>query len=177
MGATSVHLDKGLSQVDSVLASLDKVVANKSGDLRPAYDAFGKEVDKTMDVAAEARKSADSMKARAKEQFDAWFKESQNITEPSVQKASLERRDQARAAFNKVQEDGQKVKAAYDPFITGLKDTRSFLSTDLTSHGVDALSKTIDKVHSDGKALKAAITSMQQAMTEFKGQVVSPRGK
>src|SRR5262245_28418574 len=149
MAATGTRVDKASAQVDTVLGTLENVVNNKKGDLKPAYDRFSKEVDTTMDVAAETRRANDNLKSQAAEQFDAWIKEAQNLSDPNLQKASLERRDTARSTYNKIQESGQKAKAAYDPFIKGLKDIRSFLHTDLTAHGVDATAKTIEKVKTD----------------------------
>src|SRR6185295_5311179 len=104
MAATGSRVDKASAQVDTVVASLDNVVANKKGDLKPAYDRFGKEVDKTMDVAAETRRANDNLKSQAAAQFDAWIKEAQGLSDPNLQKASLERRDQARSAYTRIQD-------------------------------------------------------------------------
>jgi Protein of unknown function (DUF2959) len=174
MAATGSRVDQASGQVDTVLASLENVVNNKKGDLKPAYDRFSKEVDKTMDVAAETRRANDNLKSQAAAQFDAWIKEAQNLSDPNLQKASLERRDEARSTYTKIQDSGQKAKAAYDPFINDLKDIRSFLHTDLTAHGVDATAKTVEKVKTDGAALKAALGEMKQHMSEFKAQISTP---
>jgi hypothetical protein len=176
MAATSSRLERGNAQIDAVVASLDAIVAGKNGDLRGLYKKFSDEVSKTGASAEAARKSADDMKARAKEQFDVWANEAQNINDPNLKKANLERRDQARAAFAKVQDATQKAKLAWEPFIGGLRDIRTFLGTDLTAHGVDAVSPAITKVHTDCQALKAAAAQIQQAITEVKSQLVSPAG-
>lgn len=177
MAATGTRVDKASAQVDTVLASLENVVNNKKGDLKPAYDRFSKEVDKTMDVAAETRKANDNLKSQAATQFDAWIKEAQNLNDPNLQKASLERRDQARSAYNRIQDAGQKAKAAYDPFIADLKNIRSFLATDMTTHGVDACATSIEKAKSDGAALKSALGDMRTAMADFKAQISTPSMK
>lgn len=177
MAATGSRVDRASAQVDTVLASLDNIVNNKKGDLKPAYDRFGKEVDKTMDVAAETRKANDNLKSQAAAQFDAWIKEAQNLNDPSMQKASLERRDQARSAYTRIQEAGQKAKAAYDPFIGDLKDIRSFLATDLTTRGVDAVSGKIENVKKDGATLKSALGEMKTAMADFRAQIATPSMK
>jgi hypothetical protein len=177
MAATGSRVDRASAQVDTVLNALDNVVANKKGDLRPALDRYGKEVDKTMDVAAETKRANDQLKTQAATQFDAWIKEAQNLSDPSLQKASLERRDQARSTFTKIQDAGQKAKASYDPFIGDLKNIRSFLSTDMTTHGVDAVSKSVEKAHTDGAALKSALGEMKAAMADFKAQIATPSMK
>jgi hypothetical protein len=175
MTQTSAQLDKGTAQINSVMASLDTLVVNKNNDLKPFVKKYSAEVDKTEDVAAQARTQAAAMKARAKEQFDAWVADSQKISDPSLQKANLERRDQAKTAFANVTDEAQKVKAAYEPFIGNLKDIRTFLGTDTTSHGVDAMADTIKKAHVNADKLKSEIASMQKAIAEVKDQLVSKR--
>jgi chromosome segregation ATPase len=177
MAVTSSKLDKATAQIDAVLSSLDVIAQNKSGDLRAPYKKFSDEVSKTEATAQAAHEQADAMKAKAQEQFDAWANESQNINDPNLKKANLERRDQARAAFAKVQDASQKAKQAWDPFIGGLRDIRTFLGTDLTSHGVDAVSSAIAKVRTDGQTLKNSIGQVQKAITDVKAQLVSPTTK
>jgi hypothetical protein len=175
MGATTARLDRANAQIDSTLVSLDSLVAAKGGDLRAPYKKFSTEVDGIETSANAARQQAASMRDHTTETFDAWASEAQNINDPAMKEISRERRDQARASYSRMQDASQKAKAAYDPFLSDLRDIRTYLGSDLTSSGVDAISGKITSVHREGDALKSALAQAQQAMNELKSQLASPK--
>ena len=174
MAATNTRMDKGIAQVDAMVNAMNAIVSGKSGDLRPLYKKFVEELDRTESHADSTRKSAQAMKDKAQAQFEAWANEAQNIGDPALKEANLKRRNEARATYAKAQDASQKVKTAYEPFVTGLRDLKTFLGTDLTSRGVDAVTPTIQKVASSAESLKAAIREFQGTLTTLKSQLVSP---
>jgi hypothetical protein len=175
MMATGSRLDKANGQIDAVMGSLDGIVANKNGDLRSAYNKFSAEVSDLESSADTARKSANAMREHSKENFDAWANEVQNISDPTVKKAAMARRDQATASYQRVREANNSVRMAYEPFVSNLRDIRTALGSDLTGHGVDAMGPAINNAHSQASALKSALANLKGAMTDLKSQLVTPK--
>ena len=58
---------------------------------------------------------------------------------------------------------GRTAGEAYDPFISNMKDIRTYLSNDLTPGGVKRLEPTIEKARRDGAALQKALDDFNQA--------------
>jgi len=173
MSATAKRLNNGITQVDSVVASLNAIIAGKGGDLKPLFKSFSDEVTNVEKAAANARESAEAMRAKATEQFEKWAKEAQNISDTDLKQANIVRRDEARAAFAKIQDARDRGKVSYDTFVTGLRDVRTFLGTDLTSRGVDSITPKAGQIAAEGEKLKAAMREIEKAISDFRAQIVN----
>jgi chromosome segregation ATPase len=149
-------------QVDAMLASLDGLT-RAQGDMRPAFKHFSETLDDTEKTAARARKSEQMIREREAEYFAEWQRQAAEITNPQIKAATQARQAEVKGTLASLSQTGKAVGDAYNPFISNMKDIRTYLSNDLTPGGVKRLEPTIEKARRDGAALQKALEDFNRA--------------
>ena len=148
-------------QVDAMLASLDSLV-RAEGNMKPAFKKFSDTLDETEKAAARARKGAESIREQEAEYMAAWQQEAATITNPDVKAATQARQEEVKRTLGELSAAGRKAGDAYQPFISEMKDIRTYLSNDLTQGGVKRLEPTIQKARQGGAGLQKALDDFNQ---------------
>lgn len=157
-------------QVDTMLASLDELT-RAQGDLRPAFKRFSDTLDDTEKVAARTRKTGQTIREKEAEYFAEWQKESAEITNPQIKAATQARQAEVKTKLSSLSQRGKTAGDAYDPFISNMKDIRTYLSNDLTSGGVKKIEPTIEKARRDGAALQKALDDFNRASVDVQASL------
>lgn len=149
------EINNGAQQVDTTIAALRNV--QRGEDLVGAYNAFTQELKKLERDAATVRARRASMKAKVDEHVEKWRAEFENVQNEDARRSTQERATSFRIAVGKVENSLDATKAAYQPFVSDLKDIQLILTNDLSRAGVSALSSTISGAIEKSRALKDAI--------------------
>ena len=149
-------------QVDAMLASLEGLT-RAQGDMRPAFKQFSQTLDDTEKTAARARKSQATIREKEAEYFAEWQRQAAEITNPQIKAATQARQAEVKSTLASLSQTGRAAGEAYDPFISNMKDIRTYLSNDLTPAGVKRLEPTIEKARRDGAALQKALDEFNRA--------------
>ena len=68
-----------------------------------------------------------------------------------------------KAKLGDLSQTGKVAGDAYEPFISDMKDIRTYLSNDLTTGGLRKIEPTIEKARRDGAALQKALDEFNRA--------------
>jgi len=152
------------SQLNSTLAALNALVAQKKGDLRPAYEAFQSEIPKTESAAATTKARLKSMSDDGDAYFGDWQKTINDISNTSVQKKAQKRLNKARESYNKVEVALTSAGDKFRPFLSDLTDVQKALSQDVTAGGVKTVKPIVKSANWNYKGVQGAI---DQALREL----------
>jgi Protein of unknown function (DUF2959) len=130
--------------------------------MEPAFKRFSGTLDDTEKAAARARKSAESIREQEAEYMAAWQQEAATITSPEVKAATQARQAEVKSTLGELSAAGKRAGDAYQPFISDMKDIRTYLSNDLTQAGVKRLEPTIQKARHAGAGLQKALDDFNQ---------------
>ena len=155
-------LQEAKPQVDAMLASLEGLT-RAEGDMRPAFKKFSETLGDTEKAAARARKSSQTLREKEAEYFAEWQRQAAEITNPQIKAATQARQAEVKGNLESLSQTGRTAGEAYEPFISNMKDIRTYLSNDLTPGGVKRLEPTIEKARRDGAALQKALDDFNQA--------------
>ena len=155
-------LQEAKPQVDAMLASLEGLT-RAEGDMRPAFKKFSETLGDTEKAAARARKSSQTLREKEAEYFAEWQRQAAEITNPQIKAATQARQAEVKRNLESLSQTGRTAGEAYEPFISNMKDIRTYLSNDLTPGGVKRLEPTIEKARRDGAALQKALDDFNQA--------------
>jgi chromosome segregation ATPase len=162
MGKQAEGIKKAKPQVDAMLASLEGLT-RAQGDMRPAFKQFSETLDDTEKAAARVRKSGQTIREKEAEYLAEWQRQAAEITNPQIKAATQARQAEVKDTLANLSQTGKTAGDAYDPFISNMKDIRTYLSNDLTPGGVKRLEPTIEKARRDGAALQKALDEFNRA--------------
>jgi septal ring factor EnvC (AmiA/AmiB activator) len=152
-------------QVDAMLASLEDLT-RAQGDMRPAFKKFSETLNETEKVATRTRKTAQTIREKEAEYFAEWQTQSEQIANPQIKAATQARQTEVKTKLSGLSQTGRRAGDLYDPFISNMKDIRTYLSNDLTTGGVKKIEPTIEKARRDGAALQKALDDFNRASAE-----------
>ena len=161
MAKQTAGMQAAKPQVEAMLTSLDSLV-KAEGDMKPAFKKFSDTLDDTEKAAARAQKGAESIRAQEAEYMTAWEQEAAAITNPDVKAATQARQAEVKRTLGELSAAGKKAGDAYRPFISDMKDIKTYLSNDLTQGGVKRLEPVIQKARQGGAGLQKALDDFNQ---------------
>lgn len=135
MSTIESQLDEGEARLDAVIASLDRM--DRSDNLDRSFREFERNLRAVEDSANKVRQRRVALQANAAEHIIQWRAEERNISGQRAQEISDQRRREFERTVGNVGSELDDLGAAYDPFITRLRDLRNVLSNDLTRPGVE----------------------------------------
>lgn len=157
--------------VEASLASLSQTTETAVTDPRKAYQTFAKSIDNVEEARARVGKRAAEVKAAGDAYFKQWELELANITNPEIRKLAEERKAKLNEIFGKLRPMLEKARSDFDPFLSDLKDLRSFLGQDLTIGGVDAAKDIIKKTREHGVELEKSLDGLIGEMNSISAQI------
>jgi chromosome segregation ATPase len=161
--ATREELANSRKQTDEVLASLT-ALQDAQGDLTPAFNKYKEEVKQTEAQAKRTRERAADMRTRAEEYQRKWQDEMATVENPDLKAAAQQRSQKVRERYAAISEKTQTTRAAYEPFITDLKDVQKYLSNDLTPAAIAAAKPVFEKAKASGAELNAKMDALSGEM-------------
>ena len=157
----------GKKAVDSTMAALDQIAVQANTDPRPAFEKFSKELDNLESVAAKARKRAEDMKASGQAYFKQWEEQLSQVKDEDIRQLAQERKQKLQETFDKIREYTEPLKEQFDPWMSSLKDLRSYLANDLTVSGVAAAKKPFAKAKSEGVKVQKSMDDLVEELNDL----------
>jgi len=151
-------------QLDATGKSLEELTKYGQADVKKAFDLYTSNVSKMESLEKNFAKHADEMKARGKDYFEEWQKEDDQYKNSRIQELSEQRRLDLGEIYSKIAQNSIGVKEAFKAYISDVKEVQTYLSNDLTTKGIEAISPISWKVVNDGENLKYAIQNVQIAI-------------
>jgi hypothetical protein len=152
------------AQLDATGKSLDKLMMPGQPDVKEAFNAFSEDVVSIEKMEQSFSAHADEMQARGKDYFEEWQKEGDTYTNPSIQQLSDQRRSDLGTVYGRIATNSVGVKTAFHKYVSDVKEIHTYLSTDLTAKGIEAIAPISRNVVRDGEDLKYNINSVQTAI-------------
>jgi hypothetical protein len=135
--------------------------------MREAIDAA---LGKLESLSDDVSKQNAAMQAQGADYFRNWDAELAKIQNEDIRSRSAMRKNAVAARFDRVRVSYVKTKAAFQPFLSDLKDIRTSLATDLTVAGVASNKSTANKAQNNVTPLRE---SMSELEADFKALGVS----
>lgn len=139
LAITRTNVVQARDQLQKTVDSLEALVKQKSGDIRPAYDAFVAEIAKTQAAGESAKACAQKMEADASTHFGSWQKEVDGIANPSLKKKAQKRLTDVQKQYEKVGSQLKEAASRFTPLLSDLNDIQKTLANDLTPGGVKSV--------------------------------------
>jgi hypothetical protein len=92
-------------------------------------------------------------------------------TNPQIQALSEQRRADLSEIFAKIAQAGVGVKGALKAYVSDIEQIRTYLSTDLTPKGIEAITPTVRKAIDDGAYLKDAVKPVLDAIADARAEL------
>lgn len=143
-------------QIEGISGALRQIEASGTGtgNAKTAYTEFTSKLSSLESTANDTRSRAESMKSNGDAYFRKWEEELGTIKNPDIRKASEDRRSELRAAYQKITESMSEARSQFQPYLSDLRDLKTYFSNDLTPAGIKAADSLIRRTVKEGDALQ-----------------------
>jgi hypothetical protein len=162
-------------QVRTTLAAHRDLVFGGATDLRKPYRALDREIDRAAKKREAVRGRADAARAEATDYFRAWAGTLPLIEDAELRTRSEERLRDSKARFDGIVEAGLRAAAAYEPFLSRLRDQWNYLGHDLNRSGIESLRPDGEQVAAEGDRLLAEIDESLRQSRDYVASIRSRR--
>ena len=161
---TRQFLAEAQGQVDQTIVALNTLRNTPADRLADAFKYYRESVGKLEKLGADAKWREQGMKEKTEDHIRAWQDEMKDITDAEIKASLQSRQDAVRQNFKLLQMYTDDARKAYQPFMNDNRQMVQGLSIDLSPSAVDGLGNVLDRVTTQGVALKQKIGLMQNAM-------------
>jgi len=167
------------SQLAATMGALNALLATKpGGDLRPAYQTYIENVDKTKKDATITKARFDQMNGDSASYFNSWKSDNQSIKNAKLRKVADKRLAAVQKDYRSALAALQGASAKFTPFLSDLNDIQTALSNDLTANGLKAAKGVFKQANKDHKNVQTEVTKALQhlgAMQAALAPVAGPK--
>ena len=157
------------SQINMTNASLNKVIQMKgTPEGKKAFDEYSRNVLQMDKAAAVFIRDSDQMTARGTDYFREWPK---SYSDPQLQKLSEERQSRLMDTFDKIAGPSTGVKERVNTYLSRTKEIKTYLSSDLSASGIDAIAPVAQKTITDGQQIITDSQPMLAAAEQTRAQI------
>jgi len=178
IGEFRAEVNRGKQAIDATMQSLGQIAATANTDPRPAFNQYKKDLTNLELATARVRKRSAEMKVKGDAYFKQWQQQIATVQNPEIRKLSEEQKAKMQATFDSIQQHTEPLKARFDPWISDLKDLRTYLNNDLTVSGIDAARGLFEKTQTEGteiqKAMDALVAELSKVSTAMTPSTAPP---
>jgi predicted nucleic acid-binding Zn-ribbon protein len=172
MKDTKAMLQKMLNEIEKTMKPLNELTI-ATGDLRKKYEMFSGELRDIRALADDVRKNATNMWAHGDSYFAAWDTEIQKLESETVRQISQERKNEVTQKYEEIRTTMKDAKSVFAPFTENLRDIDTYLATDLTTKGVEAMASLVKQANDDAKVVKEKINAVIIAIDKVSPMISS----
>jgi DNA repair ATPase RecN len=155
------------SQIGQTTGSLQSVVANARSDPREAYAAYAHNVTTLGKLVEETQAACDTLDKEGRTYFAEWEKSNHTIGDEALRKKADARRADLREEFTNTLKKLQGALEELGPFSSQLQDVRAYLSSDLSSAGIESLRGRIGDLGSKGRSIQKQLTDVNESVQKI----------
>lgn len=174
--ATRDEVTATRDQLQATVTALETLVSQKEGSMKPAYDAFVREVERTQEKAALTTSRSAKMQSEAKAHFGAWQKEIDGISSASLRKKGQKRLDSVQKGYGKASGSLGRAATSFEPYLSDLADIRKILANDLTPGGVRSIRRTVSQAKFDLGSIRSHINATIEELDKMAKSLTSSAG-
>jgi Protein of unknown function (DUF2959) len=147
------------TRVDTTLESLKHLMSTSPGSLRPAYDAYARDLLALEKSATSIHNSNDQLRNQTADYFANWKKDTAKVANPELQTIADERRHVVRERYERFRTSYSGVSTSFDTLLKDLHDVRSVIGNDLTDATQSQVrgSTVVQSADSDGSRVQSAL--------------------
>ncbi len=160
-----------IGDLDATGASLEALMRPNQQEIKKTYESFKENVTKIEKKESDFIKHSEEMKKRGKEYFAEWEKEGNTYKNAQIQELSQQRRDELGIIYGQIAQNSVGVTEAFKTYLSDMREIQIYLSNDLTSKGVEAISPISKRIVSDGDNLKYSLTNLQKAIDKAREEM------
>jgi len=146
--------------VDATVKALDQIAVTANTNPRGAFEQYSKAVNNLESEAAKARKRAQDMREQGQAYFKNWEQQLAEVKNPDIRALATQQKAKLEDAFSMIKAASEPLKAQFDPWMSDLKDLRTYLSNDLTVSGVDAAKSLFTKTQAEGLEVQKSMDTL-----------------
>lgn len=174
MAAAQTEIQAAREQVSRTVTSLDTLINAQVGDLRPMLADFNSQVKQLEADKDGAAARALQMQSDNKVYFASWAQQIAAISDPAMKAQSQSRLKETYGKYQVAEKSLIKVRDAYLPMISKIKDLQVALNQDLTPSGLAGMKPSYGKVRQEAITLQAAMRESLGAIQAAR-QNMTPR--
>ena len=153
-------IEKARVEIDNTMGIYNGIVNTEVDDPEKAYKSLTKEISKSEKAWKTAGSSFDKMGKAGDKLFSGWQKEVDAITNEQMKQISMGRLEDATAKNQKMTGKIEAAQAAYEPFMSSLKDQALFMGRDLSPEAIEALQPLAEELNTSAATLLASIDAL-----------------
>ena len=160
-----------VAQIDATNISLKNLINPEQLNTNEAFKNYSDNVDKMEKAGERLIKHTDEMSARGQDYFDEWRKQGDTYTNPQIRELSEQRRSDLSRVFRRISESSIGVRGSFITYMSDIKEIKSYLTTDLTNKGIEAITPVSEKAINDGENLKSAVIPVLSALDNARSEM------
>jgi hypothetical protein len=177
MRTVDTDIKQALLQVDATNASLEDLIRPGQPDVKKAFEAYSEQAAKMERQGQLLVKHTDEMSARRLDYFAEWEKQGNTYANPEIRELSEQRRADLSEIFARIPEASVGIKGAFRTYLSDIREIQKYLSTDLTSKGIESITPTARKSMEDGNYLKEAVKPVVAAIDRARAEMAQGGAK
>jgi hypothetical protein len=157
------------AQLGETMKSLNALMATPSGqDLRPAYQAYVQNIDKTRQAAETTKHRYEQMNADSNKYFSTWKSDNGKIGDKDIRTNANKRLEEVKQHYKSTVANLKAAAETFKPFLADLTDVQTALSNDLTGKGLGSVGATVKKANFDQQQVQAEINGAAQHLNAMR---------
>ena len=168
---------KASAAVNDTVKALDEVAVTADTNPRKAFERYSKSLSNLESAADKARKRAKEMREQGQAYFATWEKQMEQVQNPEIRALAEKRRTELQATFDNIKKYTEPLKAQFDPWLSDLRDLRTYLGNDLTVTGVDAAKKLFARTQSEGIEVQKSMDALVAELNTVAATLTPASGK
>jgi hypothetical protein len=167
MSEASKTCDTLSSQIGQTTGALQSVVSNARADPREAYGTFARNVATLAKLVEEARASHETLTKDGTTYFAQWEKSNRTIGDETLRKKADERKNDVRDEFTRTTKQLDSALEDLGPFLGQLEDVRAYLSSDLSSAGIESLRGRVGDLGAKGRGIQKKLAGVTDSVQKI----------
>jgi uncharacterized protein YhaN len=156
---TSQQVGGTRDQLQATMDALSALVGQKGGDLKPAFEKYRAEVEKTKSAAVATRATAADMQKQSAAYFGEWEREIATVSNEKLRKNAEKRMGAVKANYTEATKSLGAAGEKFSPFLSDLADIEKILANDLTAGGIKAVKRTVSSAKFNLGIIRRSIQS------------------
>jgi len=161
------EINKYVSQLDETERALSSVGRADIGNLRKRYESFSTELEKLEKAQARAGSNIDRMRTTGAEYFSSWDKANARISDAELRQAGASRRARVLERHRDLADAVSEIRVELQPFMSDLRDLKTFLGADLSPRNVSKASELIRESQVEAETLHDRVAVVQTKLKQF----------
>lgn len=153
-----------LVQIDAVNSSLEELTRPRQPDIARAFEDYSDNVTQLERMVNNFESNLEEMKENGESYFDHWDERVSEYENPEIRQRSNERRSELGETYDEVIVNTHGVDEAFRKYVSDAREIESYLSTDLTSRGVESIAQVADETIDQGDELRHELRNLQTAI-------------